>query len=392
MYCDFCYLNNLPEVQLGQFGKLLMLLVREMLIQTPSRSVGGGVPLGTLGVRLLCKVRARAAGCSCHCAASVASVVARRVRAVAARLALDSLAVVFLVWRMLAGKSSLRCIVWLPCVLSGALVVLVEVLPGPVCVASAVLLAAVFSLMVYVVWSLGCAFWRSVPFGWGLRSGEVLPGRLLALLGEVLPKAAPFCLGIIGQGVVRLAVHLAAVLASLFCVSRLRWWDFVCPHGSDDLPRFSCPTRNRVAVTTQFWVAIGSAIATPRPIGIRLSWCPPPAGLSLRTFWYGTRQVASLRSMTEGDTFVAVSWQWCQEGHARVDQGEGFPDPSLLWRSTKNPEESSFGGFLGLPKESFNDTFDPFEDLIRGKNLTSSPLAAKISSQRPAILPSISLN
>ncbi|MQL84012.1 hypothetical protein Taro_016509, partial [Colocasia esculenta] len=52
---------------------------------------------------------------------------------------------------------------------------------------------------------------------------------------------------------------------------------------------------------------------------------------------------------------------------ARLDQGEGFPDPSLLWRSTKNPEEWCFGDFLGLPKESFNDTFDPFGD----RNLTS---------------------
>ncbi|MQL72521.1 hypothetical protein Taro_004859 [Colocasia esculenta] len=50
-------------------------------------------------------IRARAAGCSCCCAVCVASVVARRARAVAARLALDSLAVVFLVWRTLAGKS-----------------------------------------------------------------------------------------------------------------------------------------------------------------------------------------------------------------------------------------------------------------------------------------------
>ncbi|MQM19974.1 hypothetical protein Taro_052989, partial [Colocasia esculenta] len=42
----------------------------------------------------------------------------------------------------------------------------------------------------------------------GLRSGEVLPGRFLALLVEILPKAA-------FQGVVRLAVRLAAALASL---------------------------------------------------------------------------------------------------------------------------------------------------------------------------------
>ncbi|MQL73513.1 hypothetical protein Taro_005850, partial [Colocasia esculenta] len=58
-------------------------------------------------VRLPCMIRVRASGCSCCCTACVASVVARRVRAVAARLAVDSLAVVFPVWRTLAGKS--RC-------------------------------------------------------------------------------------------------------------------------------------------------------------------------------------------------------------------------------------------------------------------------------------------
>ncbi|MQM12895.1 hypothetical protein Taro_045815, partial [Colocasia esculenta] len=104
-----------------------------------------------------------------------------------------------------------------------ALVVLVEVLPGPACVASAALLAAVFSLMVYVFNCLDvhsgegssqdrplsllvevlprsalCLFWATVVLPlWfevcrlvGLRSGEVLPGRLLVLLVEVLPKAA----------------------------------------------------------------------------------------------------------------------------------------------------------------------------------------------------------
>ncbi|MQL84510.1 hypothetical protein Taro_017025 [Colocasia esculenta] len=60
-------------------------------------------------VRLPCMINARVAGCSCYCAMCVASVVARRVRAIAARLALDSMAVVFLVWRTLAGKS--RCFV-----------------------------------------------------------------------------------------------------------------------------------------------------------------------------------------------------------------------------------------------------------------------------------------
>ncbi|MQL76864.1 hypothetical protein Taro_009264 [Colocasia esculenta] len=60
--------------------------------------MGGGATLGIPGegpegVRLPCKVRARAADCNCCCAACVVSVVARRVHAVAAQLALDSLTV-----------------------------------------------------------------------------------------------------------------------------------------------------------------------------------------------------------------------------------------------------------------------------------------------------------
>ncbi|MQL80937.1 hypothetical protein Taro_013390 [Colocasia esculenta] len=123
------------------------------------------------------------------------------------------------------SESEMRC--WFGwCVLegfsqSGALVVLVEVLPGPACVASAVLLTAVSFLMVRVVWvvhsgegssqdrplsllvevlprSALCLFWATVVLPlWfevcrlvGLRSGEVLPGWLLALFVEVLPKAA----------------------------------------------------------------------------------------------------------------------------------------------------------------------------------------------------------
>ncbi|MQM23652.1 hypothetical protein Taro_056719, partial [Colocasia esculenta] len=203
-------------------------------------------------------------GCSCCCVTRVASVVARRVRAVVARLALDSLAVVFPVWRACAGKCSVchvaslveRCdtCLWLlsawswlvvssgevlpeffsvgsgrkpfVVVLNDALVVLVEVLPGPACVASAVLLAVVFSLMVRVVWVVHsgegssqdrplsllvealprnalCSFratvvlplWFEVCRLVGLRSGEVLPGQLLALLVEVLPKATSCCFG-----------------------------------------------------------------------------------------------------------------------------------------------------------------------------------------------------
>ncbi|MQM11519.1 hypothetical protein Taro_044426, partial [Colocasia esculenta] len=232
-----------------------------------------------LSVRLPCKVRVHVAvGCSCCCAACVVSVVARRVHAVVVWLAVDSLAVVFPVWRTLAGKS--RCGAPMFCVLcrvaplverydtcmwllsawcwlvvsfgevlleffsvgsdgtevprlvalysgeNNALVVLMEVLLGPVCVAFAVLLAAVFSLMVRVVWvvhsaegssqdhplsilvevlpkSARCSFratvvlplWFEVCRLVGLRSGEVLPGRLLAFLVEVLPKAASCCFG-----------------------------------------------------------------------------------------------------------------------------------------------------------------------------------------------------
>ncbi|MQL76075.1 hypothetical protein Taro_008465 [Colocasia esculenta] len=47
--------------------------------------------------------------------------------------------------------------------------------------------------------------------------------------------------------------------------------------------------------------------------GLCVSVCPT-AGFALRTFWWAMRLVASLCSLTEGDTFVVVSWQWCQEG------------------------------------------------------------------------------
>ncbi|MQL68888.1 hypothetical protein Taro_001164 [Colocasia esculenta] len=105
---------------------------------------------------------------------------------------------------------------------------LVEVLPGSACIAPAVLLAAVFSLMVRVLgrWlvysgegssqdrplsllaevlprSVLCLFRTTVvlPLQFevfrlvGLGSGEVLPGRLLAVLVEALPKAVSCCFG-----------------------------------------------------------------------------------------------------------------------------------------------------------------------------------------------------
>ncbi|MQM20967.1 hypothetical protein Taro_053997 [Colocasia esculenta] len=58
------------------------------------------------GVRFPCKFHVRAAvDCGCCCVACVVSVVARRVRAVVAQLAVDLLAVFFLVWRKVKGKS-----------------------------------------------------------------------------------------------------------------------------------------------------------------------------------------------------------------------------------------------------------------------------------------------
>ncbi|MQM10513.1 hypothetical protein Taro_043407, partial [Colocasia esculenta] len=51
---------------------------------------------------------------------------------------------------------------------------------------------------------------------------------------------------------------------------------------------------------------------------------------------------------------------------------EGFPDFSLVSTSVKNPEEGVIGGFLGLPKQSFTATFDPFGVFFRGKYPTHS--------------------
>ncbi|MQM13386.1 hypothetical protein Taro_046312 [Colocasia esculenta] len=76
------------------------------------------------------------------------------------------------------------------------------------------------------------------------------------------------------------------------------------------------------------------------------------------------------------------------EDGGSLDHGEGFPNTGLKLASTENQEEGTFGDFLGLPKESFNSNLDSFRD----RNLASRPLAAKISSLRPTILPSVSLN
>ncbi|MQM11209.1 hypothetical protein Taro_044114, partial [Colocasia esculenta] len=103
-------------------------------------------------------------GCSCCYVPCVASVVARCVRAVVARLAVDLLAVVFLVWRMVAGKSKHGALGHLRRIWNCALEVLVEVFLGSACVASAVLLVVVFSLKACVVWSFGlCVLVKVLP-------------------------------------------------------------------------------------------------------------------------------------------------------------------------------------------------------------------------------------
>ncbi|MQM12816.1 hypothetical protein Taro_045735 [Colocasia esculenta] len=71
------------------------------------------------------------------------------------------------------------------------------------------------------------------------------------------------------------------------------------------------PHRDMVAVAVPFPVVMGR--------------------LALRTFRWGTRQVAWLRLVTEGDTFVAVSWRWCQEG-CRLSPLPGTPILESLLR------------------------------------------------------------
>ncbi|MQL68494.1 hypothetical protein Taro_000762 [Colocasia esculenta] len=68
---------------------------------------------------------------------------------------------------------------------------------------------------------------------------------------------------------------------------------------------------------------------------------------------------------------------------------EGFPDLALVSTSVKNPKEGVFGGFLGLPKESFISILDPLVVFFKGKQeLGVNALDAEIHGVRPAILSS----
>ncbi|MQL93876.1 hypothetical protein Taro_026517, partial [Colocasia esculenta] len=126
-------------------------------------------------------------------------------------------------------------------------------------------------------------------------------------------------------------------------VLRLRWsipWVCLCrcrdrsarrdtrrsvfPVGCD-LVMTRCPIAIRIAIATRFpvatWFAVAMlsrrdrvAVAVPFPVAMHVGVCLT-VGFALRTFRWGMRQVASPRSVTEGDTFVAVSWRRCQEAH-----------------------------------------------------------------------------
>ncbi|MQL86861.1 hypothetical protein Taro_019390, partial [Colocasia esculenta] len=138
----------------------------------------------------------------------------------------------------------LRCIAWLPCVLvmfsrtvccgldedfsqdylvfNGALVVLVEVIPGPACIASAVLLAAVFSLMVRVVWPFGlCVLVKVLP---RIAPCHVWWRTALSAFGEGSPQSCPV------SRCGALTVCLAVVLARLSSCSFFEFLD--CADGT----------------------------------------------------------------------------------------------------------------------------------------------------------------
>ncbi|MQL81497.1 hypothetical protein Taro_013954, partial [Colocasia esculenta] len=214
-------------------------------------------------VRLPCKFRVRVVvGCSCCYVACVASMVARCVHAVVARLALDSLAVVFPSASLLGLSRCFVCHVaslvercdtclWLLSAWCWLVVSSGEVLPESFSVGFGGKLLVVVLGLRYAV-GLAGAFWQVFPEQYlggsgggspfvasgggssqkcsvfvsghhcvalwfevcrlvGLRYGEVLPGRILALLVEVLPKAASCGFGC----VVPLTVCLAIALARL---------------------------------------------------------------------------------------------------------------------------------------------------------------------------------
>ncbi|MQM00014.1 hypothetical protein Taro_032745 [Colocasia esculenta] len=101
--------------------------------------------------------------------------------------------------------------------------------------------------------------------------------------------------------------------------------------------------------------------------GLHITSLGFPKPLSYKPNSFCTRK-SSLDSLQRGEKTLASA----SSGDplllgGSLDLGEGFPNTGLKLASTENQEEGSFGDFLGLPKESFINLFDPFEDLFRGK-------------------------
>ncbi|MQM05000.1 hypothetical protein Taro_037808 [Colocasia esculenta] len=144
--------------------------------------------------------------------------------------------------------------------------------------------------------SLSCFRWLLCFPCWPVSCGRL--GTALGALAEVLPNVASCCFGC--------------------CCSLSLGRDelLLLPGGYRD----ALPRCYKAIVAAPFPVVMASR----RPVRARQClWVPhvfpwpglcvdvcPRAGCALRTIWLGTRLVASLRSVTEGDTFVAVSWQW----------------------------------------------------------------------------------
>ncbi|MQL95109.1 hypothetical protein Taro_027774 [Colocasia esculenta] len=152
-------------------------------------------------------------------------------------------------------------------------------------------------------------------------------------------------------GVAKILAHLSivGVFSPIAACSHPTWVGIIVPGGSGSLQR--CASRHqrarscRDASARRDGIVIGRSDtilsrrgccpdALPHRDGIATAledttvpvlprvfpwfrlWCRrvPQGRFALRTFRWGTQQVASLRSVTDADTFVAVSWRRCQEG------------------------------------------------------------------------------
>ncbi|MQL70746.1 hypothetical protein Taro_003065 [Colocasia esculenta] len=155
------------------------------------------------------------------------------------------------------------------------------------------------------------------------------------------------------------------------------------------------PEHDRVLCSDQ--IATGTYVAMVLrtwPIGLSRSQFWPKASLasisidvdvvSVSTIWMPTLTLASsnvdanfsdlhaLQSRISGSKLAHPLMGSYSSGHLqRLGDSwsirEGFPDLALVSTSVKNPEEGVFGGFLGLPKESFTAILDPFGVFFRGK-------------------------